>query len=374
MNIHYKKMFFEEFLNAYQKDFNSAALFELTLSWLQETKQFMLADEAKVICHCLFEGNALVVAWPLVHFSGALGKSGEIHSLVSFYSTVTEPLYFDGKFGSNSFKTLCNYIYAENIWHKMLLGPLNQSPLNLSPLNKGPVNISPLNEKNCSQSRLSPYNVIQDVFPFQRVFSRAENWYQDEITSFEQYYNQRPSQLKNTARRKEKKLRGQHHIDVKIITELASFKQYFSAYQTIYQQSWKGEESSFAFIENICQQAIEQNKLRMGILLVDGVAAAAQIWFLENKTASIFKLAYDPTYQSFSVGTILSMALSKFVIEDDQVTKIEFGMGNESYKKDWMNKNTQRVTVEVFNSRTMRGIVGAFKYIILAKLKRLLWK
>ena len=99
-----------------------------------------------------------------------------------------------------------------------------------------------------------------------------------------------------------------------------------------------------------------------------------QLWFLQNNTASIFKLAYDPDYKAYSVGSILSMALSEHVIEYDKVTCIEFGMGSEPYKKDWMDKKQERVTLQVFNEQTFFGLLGAAKHIIPSKLKSYLRK
>ena len=216
------------------------------------------------------------------------------------------------------------------------------------------------------------HQAIKGAFNWQRIFSQTDNWYQDEIDCFDFYFQQRPSQLKNTIKRKQKKLLASHHVDTKIITKLEDFLLHFSDYQTIYQQSWKGAEGNSEFIEAVCRHAIKNNKFRMGILLVDGVAAAAQIWFLEKKSASIFKLAYDPNFKQYSVGSILSMALSQYVIEQDKVEEIEFGMGNEPYKKDWMSKKRCRVTLEVFNPKSINGLLSSFKYLFLAKVQRFL--
>jgi len=241
------------------------------------------------------------------------------------------------------FSTLLTRIKKNNSWQQMFLGPLDQESIFVHQI-----------QKKC---RLV------------KIYARADNWYCDNIQSFHDYYSQRPSQLKNTIRRKEKKLTKAHDHHVEIISEAKGFEHYFSDYQRIYQLSWKGEETSFEFIKQVCLQAAAENKLRMGLLFIDGVAVAAQIWFVQQGTASIFKLAYDPQYQKYSVGSILSMALSQYVIDIDKVHTIEFGMGSEPYKKDWMDKCKKRVTLQVFNHKTMIGNLLAFRYIVLSKIK-----
>ena len=214
-------------------------------------------------------------------------------------------------------------------------------------------------------------NLVHANFRLSKNYSQTDNWFVNNIIDFESYYQQRPSQLKNTLKRKEKKLANALEYQVKIVTSVEDLEQYFPAYQAIYQASWKGEEYSFAFIKQVCIQAAKENKLRLGVLFIAGKPAAMQLWFLEKGTASIFKLAYEPQYQQYSVGSILSMALSKHVITTDKVTAIEFGMGNEPYKKDWMAEKQQRFTVQAFNEKSFFGLVGALRHIVLSKLKHL---
>lgn len=210
---------------------------------------------------------------------------------------------------------------------------------------------------------------LNNTFKWSRAFSVSTNWYQNEIESYEQYYEQLPSQLKNTIKRKTKKLLNQHIMKISVITDHASFTKYFNEYKRIYQLSWKGEEASFGFIEQVCCDALISDKLRMGMLFIDDKPAAAQIWFVNNGWASIFKLAYDPRYKNFSVGSILSLALSEHVIDKDNVHSIEFGMGNERYKKDWLKKSRQRYSYQLFNTTSLKGKLMAFYYIFFSRLK-----
>ncbi len=342
----YQTLSLTDFLKKYRIIAAKSEFFELTTIWLQATDNHMLLESEFVLIHCLFkvddnDHKELVLTWGLIHNTHQLKT---IRSLGSFYSAITRPFCFQSEMKDEYFAILLKHISVNNSWQQMLLGPL---------------------EKDLSSFILS-------YFKFAKIYNQADNWYCDNIQSFRLYYSQRPSQLKNTIKRKEKKLTKEHSYHVEIVDKKDVFDNYFSDYKRIYQLSWKDEEASFEFIKQVCLKAAEENKLRMGILFVNNQAVAVQLWFLHKGTASIFKLAYDPVFKAYSVGSILSMALTKHVIEQDKVCCIEFGMGSEPYKKDWMDKKRQRMTLQVFNERSFFGALLAVRYIIVVKIKTLM--
>ena len=343
----YRELSLSDFVNQYQTSIPQARLFELTLPWLSATAKYMVAAQQKVIVHCLYkcdEDLELLIAWPLVH-DNAIKK---ISSLTSFYSAIAEPIFVK-ELGRKAFKYLIHCIEEKFCWQSMLLGPFDD----------------PLIEQS-----------LNDYFPFQRVYSETDNIFQANIADYQAYFQQRPSQLRNTIKRREKKLNKAHEYRTEIITTLEHFSAAFDAYKTIYQQSWKGDEYSYAFIKQVCLAALAENKLRLGLLWVDEEPAAAQLWFLQpsnddNKltmTASIFKLAYSPKYQQFSVGSLLSLALSEHVISLDKVNSIEFGMGSESYKTDWLGSVRTRKSFQIFNHQTLYGKLAIVRHLLLARL------
>ncbi len=349
--LSYRDFSLTEFITQYGNSMPKAKLFEQTLPWLSATQEFMFCQDEQVIVHCLLQErieqeSVVLLAWPLVH----KGKSkSHISSLTSFYSSVAEPIYFT-ETSKQHLNILLTAITQNHPWKTMQLGSFT--------------------EDNTAEGNVT--EVITQYFPYHQIFSKTDNIYQDGLCDYASYYQQRPSQLKNTIKRREKKLAKNHEYRTDIVTELGLFPQAFSAYKEIYQQSWKGDEFSFDFIEKVCLSALAENKLRLGILYVDNEPAAAQLWFLqvandcdevEQTTASIFKLAYTPKYQEFSVGSILSLALSEHVIDKDKVSSIEFGMGAEPYKKDWLSANRIRKSYLIFNSD---GIYG--KLLVLRKL------
>jgi CelD/BcsL family acetyltransferase involved in cellulose biosynthesis len=130
------------------------------------------------------------------------------------------------------------------------------------------------------------------------------------------------------------------------------------AYERIYALSWKDGEEFPRFIREMCRTAAELGILRMGVLHVDDVPAAAQLWLLSNGKAVIYKLAYDEAFRDYSVGSILTRDMMKYVIEGDSVGEIDYGIGSEHYKADWMTEKRSIMGLEAFNMRNLAGILA----------------
>lgn len=357
-HLSYRQLSFTEFIEQYTQHqalsegkMPKTRLFELTLPWLIATEQYMLPENSQVFVHCLYQTSpgqepTLIIAWPLVH--RALNKSSRItiSSLSSFYSAVTEPIFFTPVTKQN-LQQLFSSIEKVPQWHSMQLGAFAAGTFS---------------------------QALIDHFRYQKIFSQTDNIYQEDIIDYASYYQQRPSQLRNTIKRRENKLIKAHQYRTEVITSIDKFPEAFAAYQTIYQQSWKGDEFSFDFIEQVCLAALAENKLRLGLLFIDDEPAAAQLWFIQSHcddrqtTASIFKLAYNPKYQEFSAGSLLSLAMSEHVISQDRVNSIEFGMGSEPYKKDWLKDTRVRSRYQIFNPQSIFGKLAILRNILLPDL------
>lgn len=197
------------------------------------------------------------------------------------------------------------------------------------------------------------------------------NWVKNIATeSFDEYYSSLSSRLKNTIKRKEKKSikeLGEYRIEI-VDKNLDSIDQYISDYESIYKKSWKKSEPHEEFIRNLIKLHASKGELRLGLLYQNDRPLAAQIWFIKNRTAYIFKLAYDPEYKQYSVGSILSKALFQSAIDNDQVKVIDYLTGDDSYKQDWMGKRRELWGVLAYNKFSFKGII----YSGYEKIKRLL--
>ena len=74
--------------------------------------------------------------------------------------------------------------------------------------------------------------------------------------------------------------------------------------------------------------------------------------------ALIYKIAYDERFKKLSVGTVLTMYLGQHVIDHDKVREIDYGSGDDPYKKTWMSERRERWGLIGYNPATARGLIG----------------
>jgi hypothetical protein len=206
----------------------------------------------------------------------------------------------------------------------------------------------------------------------QRYF-RFGNWYlPTQQCSFAEYFASRPSQLRNTVTRKGKKLRAQADVRIEVVSELAALEPHLAAYQQVYSASWKVPEPFVSFVPQMARALAQRGWLRLGLVYLGAVPIAAQLWFVKSGAAYIFKLAYDEQHQSLSAGSVLTATLMAHVMDVDQVQVVDYLTGDDGYKKDWMAERRERIGLRVYNSRSLRGALGAARSYAAPRLKRLL--
>lgn len=160
--------------------------------------------------------------------------------------------------------------------------------------------------------------------------------------SFDCYWDERPGQLRNTVKRKARKNAVQIRIDT------AFHPESWADYTAVYARSWKPEEGNPDFLEALARREAAAGCLRLGLAYIDGRPAAAQFWTVEHGTALIHKLAHDEAAREASPGSLLSAALFQHVIDVDRVELIDFGTGNDGYKRDWMEENRPRYRLDLY--------------------------
>lgn len=195
------------------------------------------------------------------------------------------------------------------------------------------------------------------------TYFQYENWYQPTAgLSGERYFATRPSQLRNTVTRKSRKAEKEHQIAFRLYQAPEDIEAGIADYQRVYAKSWKGAEQYPDFIPNLLRHGASAGSLRLGIYAVDGVAVAAQIWLVTGKRAIIYKLAYDEDYATLSAGSILTRRMADHVLDVDHVAEIDYGIGSEAYKRDWMQECRHMVGLVAFNARSAHGLFGAARH------------
>lgn len=148
--------------------------------------------------------------------------------------------------------------------------------------------------------------------------------------SYAEYLASRPGALRTTLKRKAKK------VEVEVLTSFQG--EAWQAYEQVYGASWKPEEGDPALLRRFAEAEGAAGRLRLGLARHEGVVVAAQFWTVEDGTAWIHKLAHLESAKPLSAGTTLSAALFEHVIDRDRVACVDFGTGDDPYKRDWMEQ------------------------------------
>ena len=160
-----------------------------------------------------------------------------------------------------------------------------------------------------------------------RLEPKTGNWRIDTGgIDFDDLLGDTPGPTRNTSKRQAKSAA----LDIEIHDRFDAGA--WAAYEAVYRASWKPEEGSFPFLRALAEQEGAAGTLRLGIASKDGRPLAAQLWLVENREATIHKLAYAEDAKAMSPGTILGMAMFRHVLDSDRVAAIDYGTGDESYK------------------------------------------
>jgi hypothetical protein len=188
---------------------------------------------------------------------------------------------------------------------------------------------------------------------------RFGNWYEPiSGRSFEEYLRDRPSALRNTLRRRKRNLLRSSRTRFEIVTEESGLAEGLPAYEAVYNASWKAGESFPGFMPGLMKAAAASGCLRLGLLYVDDVPAAAQVWVKSGRGVVIYKLAYDERFKSLSIGSLLTEHMLRHSIEVDRIEEVDFGSGDDDYKKDWMSIRREKWDLHAYNTATPRGLLA----------------
>lgn len=162
---------------------------------------------------------------------------------------------------------------------------------------------------------------------------------------FQSYWSGRPGPLRTLVQRKG---RG-NPFDISIHHEVTDAL--WADYMRVYAKSWKNAEPFAPFLHALAEQEARAGTLRLGFARRNGEPVAAQLWTVENDVALIHKLAHDAACDAQSPGTLLSHDMFRAAIDDDHVSRIDYGTGNNAYKTDWMDSQRPLYRIDAYNPR-----------------------
>jgi hypothetical protein len=313
-----------------------------SLLWYQTLAAHTAAEKLSPRCVVVRKDDVTHFALPVWCEEDGTVKS----SLSSHYSFVYRPLFASGvdrSAAAHAFGGFCEKIGV------MRFDELDAEDANVAALRRGLV-----------EAKFRPLQ-----------FDHFGNWYQPiPRLSFLDYMLQRPRVLRSTITRKLKSIGPTMRFDR--IRDHHGLTHGIHVFKSVYAKSWKREEPFLDIHEALIRALASQNLLRLGLLFSGNEPIAAQFWAVSGGVAMLHKLAHDKSAVALSPGTVLTALMIRSLMEEDMLLELDFGRGDDPYKRLWASQRRQRIGIMFANSRRLRGWIQ-IGVTELGRQRRRLW-
>ncbi|HBK05537.1 MAG TPA: GNAT family N-acetyltransferase [Acetobacteraceae bacterium] len=187
-------------------------------------------------------------------------------------------------------------------------------------------------------------------------FDHFGNWHED-VTGLDwsAYLSRRPGALRETIRRRLRRAEKLPDARFDLFTEPAQIEQAADAFESVYRRSWKEPEPFPTFNVALMRATAATGQLRLGVWSIGSESVAVQFWVVGSGEATVLKLAHDEAFKAHSPGTVLSALMLRHLLDNEKVTQIDFGRGDDDYKKGWATDRRQRIGVLLANPWSVNG-------------------
>ncbi len=195
------------------------------------------------------------------------------------------------------------------------------------------------------------------------LFAHFGNWHETVAgLDWPAYLATRPGALRETIRRRARRVERQPNAVFRLFHDTTDLETGIAAFEAIYARSWKQPEPFPGFNPAQIRAAASLGIMRLGVWWIDGSPAAAQFWIVEHGQATVLKLAHDEAFKTLSLGTILTARMIRHMLEHEGVTELDFGRGDDPYKRDWTVSRRPRMGVLLINPRHPRGLLALARH------------
>ena len=190
------------------------------------------------------------------------------------------------------------------------------------------------------------------------------NWYLKVAgRSYAEYFKDLPSVIRKNVPYYQRRIEKIARVKIKLHRNFEDLEIAIRDYELVYNASWRDSEAYPSFVRGLIRIAAEQGWLRMGLFYIDEEPAAAQIWIVHGRVASIYKVCYAEKFTKYSVGSVLTAHMLEHAINVDRVQEVDYLSGDDSYKANWMSDRRERWGIMAFNPRTVWGNAGIVRHI-----------
>ena len=192
-------------------------------------------------------------------------------------------------------------------------------------------------------------------------FDHFGNWHEAMAgRDWAAYLADRPGALRETIRRKSR-LAGREGVRFTVAATPDALPDALDAYESVYARSWKVPEPHPHFAAALLRRLAPLGQMRLGVMWRGAMPLAAQYWTVEDGVATVLKLAHDDAAKALSPGTLLTAHMIRGLL-DGGVRELDFGRGDDPYKRQWAGDRRQRIGVVLANPLHPRGLAAAARH------------
>ncbi len=194
-------------------------------------------------------------------------------------------------------------------------------------------------------------------------FKHFGNWHED-VTALDwsAYLQRRPGALRETIRRRLRRAEKLPDARFDLFTQPAEIDQAAAAFEAVYRKSWKDAEPHPTFNAALIQALAALGLLRLGVWSVGADPVAVQLWAVKCGQAIVLKLAHDEACKIHSPGTVLTALMLRHLLDQEHITHVDFGRGDDTYKQGWATQRQQRIGVLLVNPLTPSGAAALLRH------------
>ncbi len=198
-------------------------------------------------------------------------------------------------------------------------------------------------------------------------FDHFGNWHEPVAgRSWAAYLSGRPGALRETVRRKLKRCEQEARFE--LFAAPHGLQRGIDAFEAVYGASWKEPEPFPRFNAALMRSLAGQGALRLGVLWAGERPAAVQFWAVAGGRATVLKLAHDEAFKPLSPGTALTAMMIRLLLNEERVTELDFGRGDDPYKASWTTQRRRRIGLLAINpwrpaglAAVGRGLAGSLR-------------